>query len=65
MRALEEQGGTLCQMPAQVEARALQIAAETGRANNPNDDDKELAESQIDEEIKAAYFLSGALRGKS
>ena len=64
VRALEEQGGTLCRMPAQVEARALQIAAENGRANNPNDDDEELAESQIDEEIKAAYFLSGALRGK-
>ena len=48
-------------MPAHVQARALQIAAQNGRANNPNDTDKEEAESQINEEIKAAYFSSGGM----
>ena len=37
VRAIEQQGGTLCQMPAQVHARTLQIAAQNGRANNPNE----------------------------
>ena len=60
VRAIEQQGGTLCQMPAQVHARTLQIAAQNGRANNPNEADEEEAEGQINEEIKAAYFLSGA-----
>jgi len=58
--ALEQQGGTLCQMPGQVEARALQIAGRNNRAGNPNAADQEAALSQINEEIRAAYFLSGA-----
>ena len=57
--AIEQQGGTLCTMPRLVEARACQRAAEDGR-NNPNDDDMAAAEEAVKEEIKAAYFLSGA-----
>ena len=60
VRAIEQQGGTLCQLPALVDSRALQIAAQNGRGNNPSDEDLEIAESQVNEEIKAAYFLSGA-----
>ena len=61
VRAIEQQGGTLCQMPALVDSRALQIAAQNGRVNNvPTDEDVDLAESQVNDEIKAAYFLSGA-----
>ena len=46
-------------MPAQVEARALQIAAQNGRANNPSDEDEELAENQVNEEIKPHIFRVG------
>jgi hypothetical protein len=61
VRAIEQQGGTLCQMPTLVDSRALRLAAQNGRVNNvPTDDDVDLAESQVNDEIKAAYFLSGA-----
>ena len=55
VRAIEQQGGTLCQMPALVDSRALQLAAQNGRVNNvPTDEDVDLAESQVNDEIKAA-----------
>ena len=60
VRAIEQQGGTRCQIPALVDSRALQIAAQNSRGNIPNDEDVEVAESQVNEEVKAAYFLSGA-----
>ena len=57
--AIEQQGGTLCTMPRVVEARARQLAAEDGR-NDVSDDDMDAAEAAVNEEIKTAYFLSGA-----
>ncbi len=58
--SIVEQGGCLTHSPERVAERALEIVARNGRANNPDADNTAQATTEIDEEIKTMWMLSGA-----
>ena len=65
--AIEQQDGCLTKHPGLITVRSLKIVEEKGRADIPVDDNIVLVTTQIQEEVKAAFMLSGAhnMRHKS
>ena len=62
---VEQFGGSVSNHPGLVNQRALEIAVANGRnANTINEGDVARAREMIDEEIKAAYMISGANNSK-
>jgi hypothetical protein len=63
--ALEQQGGSLTHQPGLIRARAIKIATEDGRDENElTEADNNAAKTQIAEQIKASFMLSGANNGR-
>ena len=57
--AITQQGGSVTNHPGLIEARALKIAAMNER-NTPNGGDTTLATTNVQDETKACFMLSGA-----
>ena len=61
---MTKQGGSITHHPGLVKERAEAIASEVGRIGQPNDDDTAQAKTEVANEIKACFMLSGANNGR-